>query len=138
MQVSYTTADGSMTATFEGKTQADIWEQIAAFQEVFETRPVTIDGAVIDGKNVQYRKRTVDGNDYYEKVYVGEDKNLRGYKLEYGSLKEPKGGLFPRRKDKDNNWLDNNGWNKWQGNKGGDGGGETKSSSGSGKKGAPF
>lgn len=117
MQVSYTTADGRMTAVFEGKDHQSIWEQIADFQEVFEDRNIKIGDKEVDTKDIVFRVRRVDGNDFYEKVYVGTDYNLRGYKMAYQQAKERKGTMYPVRKDKEGGWIENNGWTKWQGNK---------------------
>lgn len=107
MIVNYTTADGRMSVQIEGKTQTDIWEQIAAFQDTFETGPC------VRGKksstNIKYQVREVEDNKYYELVCTDPDFDLKGARLSFGQHK--KGGtLFAKRKDKDGKWLDNNGW----------------------------
>jgi hypothetical protein len=61
--------------------------------------------------NVSFECDTVvrenDGNEYYE---------LRctdcGAKMAFGANKKG-GGLFPRRKDTEGNWLPDNGWQRW-------------------------
>jgi hypothetical protein len=51
--------------------------------------------------------RENDGNEYYEIRCVD-----CGAKLAFGANKKG-GGLFPRRKDAEGNWLPDNGWTKW-------------------------
>ena len=120
MQVTYTTADGRMSVTVEGRDQVSVFQQIASFQEIFETptRNIVINGEEVDSKDVRLQvRKNNDGDEFYELVYAGPNKNLMGYKFEFGCTKDPKGGLFPKRKDAEGNWKDNNGWTKWQGNK---------------------
>lgn len=120
MQVSYTTADGRMTVTVEGRDQTSVFQQIANFQEIFETptKNVVINGTQVDSKDFRFQvRKNKDGDEFYEIVYAGSDRDLRGYKFELGCTKDPKGGLFPKRKDKEGNWIENNGWTKWQGEK---------------------
>ena len=67
MLVKYTTANGRMQVTIEGKTQTDIFEQLAQFQEVFEDMTCTRNGQTSD--KVFFVTREDDGdNKYYEKV----------------------------------------------------------------------
>ena len=58
-------------------------------------------------ENLRFVVRENDGNEFYE---------LRcldcGAKLAFGAHKQG-GGLFPRRKDTDGNWLSDKGWQKW-------------------------
>jgi hypothetical protein len=119
MEMNYTTGDGRMTVTFEAKSQADLFQQLAEFQEIFEDGSVNIEGKDVPTSDLRYSVRTVDGNDFFERRYVGPDKSLRGYKLAYGQMKEKKGHLFPKRKD-ENGWLKNDGWVKWEGQPKGD------------------
>lgn len=111
MKVQYTTRDGRMTVEIEGKTQVDIFEQLAAFTEVFEDRTCTRNGKSSD--NVRYVVRENEAEDkFYELHCLDKDANLIGARLAFGQHK--KGGtLYPKRKDKDGNWLPNNGWTKF-------------------------
>jgi hypothetical protein len=111
MLVEYTTRNGRMKVTIEGKTQTDIFEQLAQFQEVFENLECSRNGKKSD--NVRFVVREDDdANKYYELKCFDVDKELYGAKLAFGQHK--KGGtLFPRRQDKDGNWLPNNGWVKF-------------------------
>jgi hypothetical protein len=110
MKLSYTTADGRMTVEVEGKSQTDLFEQLAEFQDAFEV------GSCIRGKKssdkVKFQVREVEGNKFYEMVCTDEDFDLKGARLSFGQHK--KGGtLFVKRKDKDGKWLNNNGWVKY-------------------------
>ncbi len=98
-----TFSSGKLTASFECDTQKDLFNQLASFQEVF--------GQTTCGKcgseNVRFVVRNVDDNEYYELRCVD-----CGARLAFGVNKKG-GGLFPKRKDGDGNWLPNNGWTKW-------------------------
>ena len=54
------------------------------------------------------RHRQAQGYDFYNLSCL-----KCGHRLEFGQLREG-GGLFPKRKDDQGNWLENNGWTKWQ------------------------
>lgn len=115
MEVKYRSACGRYEVLFEAKEQKDIFAQVANFQEVFEDdTSVNINGINVPVTDIRFRVRTVDDNEFYEKVYVGSNKDLFGYKLEYGTAKKG-GSLFPKRKDKDGTYYKNNGWHKWDG-----------------------
>ena len=94
---------GNLNVEFESDTIKDIFTQLAVFQEVF--------GELACGKcgseKLRFIVRENDGNEYYE---------LRcldcGARLSFGVHKKG-GGLFPKRKDADNNWLPDKGWQKW-------------------------
>ena len=101
MKVSYQIT--SLSVEFEADTIKEIFSQLATFQEVF--------GESACGKckseNLRFVVRENEGNAYYE---------IRcrdcGAKLAFGAHKKG-GGLFPRRKDAEGNWLPNSGWQKW-------------------------
>jgi len=103
MKVSYTTGNGRLTVELEGETQRDLFDRIGKFQEVFEESACGKCGS----ENLKFITRDVDGNVYYE---------LRCSdcfaKLAFGCHKVG-GGLFPKRKDADNNRLNDNGWVRW-------------------------
>jgi len=103
MKVNYTTKNGRIGVELEGDSHRDIFEQISKFQEVFEE-----DTCIkCESHNLKFVVRTVDNNQYYE---------LRcadcGARLAFGANKVG-GGLFPRRKDAEGNWLPDSGWVKW-------------------------
>jgi len=102
MKLTYTTSNRRITAEFEADTQRELFAQISKFQEVFEEDKC----GKCQGENLKFIVRTVDDNEYFE---------LRcsdcGAKLAFGAMKKG-GGLFPKRKDGEN-WLPDNGWQKW-------------------------
>lgn len=108
MKLLYTTRNGRMQVELEGKSQADIFEQVAMFQEVFEQTECSRNGKKSD--NVKFVVREVDDNKYFELVCQDPDPELRNARLSFGQHKKG-GSLFPKRKDKDGNWLKHNGWN---------------------------
>ena len=103
MKVTYTTSNGRFAVELDSDSQKDAFESIAQFQEVFEESICGKCGS----ENLRFVVRNVDDNLFYE---------IRcqdcGARLELGVMK--KGGrLYPRRKDKDGNWLPDRGWQRW-------------------------
>lgn len=103
MKVNYSTGNGRLSVELNAETQTDLFEQLAYFQEVFGETGCGKCGS----ENLRFQVRSVEDNLYYE---------LRcldcGAKLAFGAMK--KGGrLFPRRKNKDGEWLPDRGWVKW-------------------------
>lgn len=138
MEAKYRSLDGQFEVSFDEKDPASLFEKIAEFQEVFETGEVKICGKVVPKEHIQFRVRTVDDNKYFEKVYVGPDHELWGFKLPYGQNKKG-GGLFPKYRLSDEDKVTNKdgggGWRKFIGVPTGEQ--ETKSEKKSGDK-APF
>ena len=101
MKVNYTLKN--LSVTFDCDTQKDLFAQLASFEEVF--------GETACGKcgseNLRFVVRENDGNEYYELRC-----NDCGAKLAFGVNKKG-GGLFPRRKNQDGEWLPDKGWTKW-------------------------
>jgi hypothetical protein len=107
MKAHYRTRDNRVTFEFEGQAK-DVFEGIAEVQEQFE-----VDGSCgcCKGMHLRFRVRKVDDNKYYEMLC--EDCTAT---LGFGQHKVG-GGLYPRRRDKDNRELPNRGWKVWQGKK---------------------
>jgi hypothetical protein len=103
MKVSYKTADGRLTVEVEGKDNKDVFAQLALFQEIYETRRC----GACDSERVRMIVREVKGNTFFELKCMD-----CGSVLAFGQKKQD-GSLFPKRKDKDGNWLPNGGWVKW-------------------------
>jgi len=104
MNVLYTTADSRLQVSLEGGGPKDIFKGIAVFQEIFESEKCGMCG----NEETIFNVRTIDGNDYFEK---------RCQKchaaLAFGQAKTG-GGLFPKRKDSDGNWdNENQGWSRY-------------------------
>jgi len=93
-----------ITITEEADTQAEAFKVISAIHEVFG---VTECGAC--KSEVFPRVRVVEDNAYHEICCTNP--KCRSV-LAYGQNKKG-GGLFPKRKDKDGNWLPNNGFVKY-------------------------
>ena len=101
MKVTY--QEGKLSVQLECDSQKELFTQLAQFQEVFSETKCGKCGS----ENLRFVVRENDGNEYYE---------LRcldcGAKLAFGVMKKG-GGLFPRRKDADGNWLPDGGWQRW-------------------------
>lgn len=91
----------------EGKDSKDVFTSLAGVVEVFSH---TVCGAC-DSTSIIPIVREKDGNHYYEMKCRD-----CGAVLAYGQ-KRADGTLFPKRKDKEGNWLPNRGWVKWSGSK---------------------
>ena len=93
-----------LTATLDVSHQRDAFEELSRVQEVFGNTQCK----KCNGTDVRYQVRTDhEENKYYELVC-----NSCRAKLAFGAHKKG-GGLFPKRKDKEGNWLNTNGWVKW-------------------------
>jgi hypothetical protein len=119
MEVKYRSGNGQLECNFESKDAAGLFEQIAAFQEIFEHNgDYVINGETVPSTDVQFRVREVDGNPFYEKVYVGSNSKCWGFKFSYGQSKQKKGSLFPKFKNDGDNLVDGGGgWYKYTGGK---------------------
>ena len=101
MKVTYTS--GKIAVEIDADTQVELFQQLANFQEIFAETNCGKCGS----ENIRFQVRNVDDNLYYELRCADY-----GAKLAFGVMK--KGGrLFPKRKDKEGNWLPNNGGVKW-------------------------
>ena len=103
MKIKDTNWNGRIVAEIEGETQVDIVEQLSAFQEIFDETSC----GKCDSESLRFITRSVDDNLYYELKCSD-----CGAKLAFGKTKVG-GRLFPRRKDKEGNWLPDRGWVKW-------------------------
>ena len=101
MKISYNA--GKISVELEGDTQKDLFAQLSAFQEVFDESACGKCGST----NLRFVTREVDGNSYYEIRCLD-----CGARLEFGQSKQG-GGLLPRRKSKEGEWLPDGGWVKW-------------------------
>ena len=91
------------TVELESDTVKDAFAQLSTFQEVFGEDKCGKCGS----DNLRFVVRENDGNSYYE-IRCQEC----GAKLSFGANKVG-GGLFPRRKDAEGDWLSDRGWQKW-------------------------
>ena len=103
MKVNYKSKNGRFNVEFDSSTQVELFQGISRFQEVFEQDTCGKCGST----DLKFVVRNVDDDLYYELRC-----NDCGAKLALGVMKKG-GGLFPKRKDADGNWLPDNGWVKW-------------------------
>jgi len=101
MKVTYQA--GRLTASFECDTQKDLFGQLSNFQEVFGQHSC----GKCNSDDLRYVVRENDSNEYHEIRCNG-----CSARLSFGVNKKG-GGLFPKRKDADGNWLPDGGWVKW-------------------------
>ena len=92
--------------TVEGDKMTDVFKELADLQEVFSIGQC----GKCKCEDLQYVvRKDNDENEYFEL----RCKNYKcKAKLAFGQHKKG-GGLFPRRKDKDDNWLPDGGWMRW-------------------------
>lgn len=127
MKASYRTQDGRMTFEVSGDTPKQIWEQVAAVQELFEADSECGLCHSKEGKGLRFVAREYDDNKYYEL------RCLQCFaRLSFGQHKKG-GGLFAKRKDKDGNRLEHRGWEKYERKQAGAAGNGGKQPSASGQ-----
>ena len=104
MKAHYKTKNGRITFEVEGELIKDIFEKIAQLQDIFESEQ---ECGLCGSDSTRLVARENDGHKYHE---------LRcldcGGQFSFGQLRNG-GDLFPRRKDKDGNWLPDHGWSKY-------------------------
>ena len=108
MKINYTTSNGRISVEVEGEDHKSLFENLATFQEVFDESKC----GKCNSENLRFVTRKVDGNIYYELRCVD-----CGAKLAFGVHRDGN-TLFPKRRDADGNWRGNNGWVKWNKDKG--------------------
>ena len=103
MKVTYTGTNGRLKVELEAESQVDLFQQLGEFQEIFDETEC----GKCQSENLRFVVRNVDENLYYELKCLD-----CGARLSFGTMK--KGGrLFPRRKNKDGEWLPDRGWVNW-------------------------
>ena len=103
---------GKMTVELEAETHVDLFSQLASFQEVFGETNCGKCGS----ENLRYITRTNKDDDVFYEIRCEEC----GAKLAFGVMKKG-GAMFPKRsegKGGDRKWLPNQGWMKWNKEKG--------------------
>lgn len=111
MEANYKTADGRIIFKVNGETPKALFAEIAAIQDLFEAE---IACGVCGGVVIRYQVRNVekDGKKYKYHELVCRNHECRA-RFGFGQAMEG-GGLFPKRKDADGNWLPNRGWEKYE------------------------
>lgn len=105
MKITYKSRSGRIAAEIESDTQKGLFQEIAAFQEVFDE---ILCGAC-SGEDLRFVVRNVDDNDFFE---LHCQNPACRHRLAFGQHKKG-GSLFPSRKDKEGKWLPKGGWTKW-------------------------
>jgi len=98
-------ANDRLSFELEADGQKEIFKELATIQEIFAEECCGLCG----NHNIKFVVRNVDSNDYYELKCLDSKCSAT---LAFGQHK--KGGtLFPKRKDDENNYLPNKGWQKY-------------------------
>jgi hypothetical protein len=104
MKAHFRSKNGRLVVEVEGATIKDLFVQLANIQDIFEAEE---ECGLCGSNSIRMVTRENDGNKYHE---------LRcldcGAQFSFGQRKQG-GDLFPRRKDKDGNWLSDRGWSKY-------------------------
>ena len=95
MKINYQTGNGRISVEIAAETQKDLFKQLSSFQEIFDESAC----GKCDSSNLKFTVRVIDENEYYE-IRCSDC----GARLEFGQTKKG-GALFPRRKNKDGDWL---------------------------------
>lgn len=122
MEVKYRSTNGMFEVNFDVKSPIDLFQALADFQEVFEMPEEFMIGKhKVHVSDIRFKVRNVDGNEFYELTYAGQNKDLWGYRKSFGCSKEKKGHLFPKwnvkEEDKDKYENGGGGWFKWKSTK---------------------
>lgn len=97
--------------TEEVETQVELFAFLSDMQDLFSSAVCRRNGE--ESESVRIRVRTDDEeNKYYEMYCYQGPLDCIGAVKRFGCNKKG-GGLFPKNKDKDGNYLPNNGWVKW-------------------------
>ena len=105
MEAQLKLASGKLIFKVNGETPKDLFKSIAALQEVFEAESAC---GCCQSDDIRFQARQVDDYDFYEMVC-----RSCFARFQFGQAKKG-GGLFPKRKDEDGNYLPNNGWARYQ------------------------
>lgn len=95
----------------EVETEADLFKFLSSMQEIFSGSVCERNGSQSPHVKCRVRKDD-DENEYFEFFCYKGDKECFGAVKRFGQNKKG-GGLFPKSKDREGNWLPNNGWMKW-------------------------
>ena len=108
MQATYKTRNGRIAITATGDSAKDLFRELASIIEIFDADEAC---GKCGSQAIVPRFRVIDDNAYYEMACT--DPKCRA-RLALGQTK--KGDmLFVKRKDKDDNWLPDGGWEIYRG-----------------------
>ena len=110
MSFTITKTVGSVTIGVEADKMTDAFKDLSNLEEVF---CISCCGTCGCEDLTHVVRKDTEENEYYELRCA--NKNCRA-KLSFGVHKKG-GGLFPKRKDKDDKWLPDSVWMKWDADK---------------------
>lgn len=93
----------NMSVEVEADTPVDAFTALSVVDEIFSN---TVCGAC-GSEGAKFSVRTNDAGDFFE---MKCDNTKCRAKLAFGKHKGKGGGLFPKRRSEDKQWLPNNGW----------------------------
>ena len=97
---------GSVTIGVEADKMTDAFKDLSSLEEVFG---ISCCGKCGCEDLTHVVRKDTEENEYYELRCTNRDCRA---KLAFGVHKKG-GGIFPKRKDKDEKWLPDGGWMKW-------------------------
>lgn len=115
MKANFVTKNRQLTFQIEGASPKAVWEELADIEEIFDTEHTC---GLCGSTDLKHVRREVQGNDFFELRCNGtkpENGNRCGARFDFGQSKD-KVTLFPKRKDKDGNWMPNGGWYRYSAN----------------------
>lgn len=101
---------GSVTIGVEADKMTDAFKDLSNLEEVFA---ISACGKCGNENLSHVVRKDIEENEYYELRCTNRDCRAR---LSFGVHKKG-GGLFPKRKDKDEKWLPDGGWMRWDADK---------------------
>lgn len=108
MSFNITKGPEGISISVNGDKITDVFKELAKLEEIFGISKCGKCG----NTDLSFVVRNVDDNDYYE---MRCKSNKCAARLAFGQHKKG-GGIFPKRKDKDDKWLPDGGWMKWDKN----------------------
>lgn len=110
MSFTITKTVGSVTIGVEADKMTDAFKDLSSLEEVFG---ISCCGKCGCEDLTHVVRKDTEENEYYELRCTNRDCRA---KLSFGVHKKG-GGIFPKRKDKDDKWLPDGGWMKWDAEK---------------------
>ena len=105
MNMTYASADGRMEFQIEGDSPKALFKKLSLVQEIFEADNKC---GACGSSDIKVQARQHDDFEFFE--LACRECSAR---LQFGQHKKG-GGLFAKRRDEDGNYLDGNGWTKFQ------------------------
>ena len=106
MSFTITKTVGSVTIGVEADKTTDAFKDLSSLEEVFG---ISCCGKCACEDLTHVVRKDAEENEYYELRCTNRDCRA---KLAFG-LHKKGGGMYPKRKDKDDKWLPDGGWMRW-------------------------